>query len=76
MKAEDLDPDQRHRFNDAAFEVFPATAAGILAWTRTTRPHPPREIVVAHARDLIDAGHLADRDRRALVAAGYHELDG
>lgn len=75
MKFENLDPDQRRRFHDAGFEVFPADTAGILAWARTTRPEPPREAVIAHARDLIDAGRLSERDRRALVAAGYLELD-
>jgi hypothetical protein len=68
-----VDPGAYERLTDDGFEIFDATAAGILAWVETTRPRPPRDAVVSHVLDLRRRGILPAADLAALRVA-YPEL--
>jgi hypothetical protein len=52
------------------FELFEPTAAGILAWARTTSPTPPREDVLRHVGWLRERQLIAEEDVARLRVAG------
>jgi len=59
---------------DDAFDVFPPTAAGVLAFVATTRPEPLRADVLAHIRRLAESGVMLPAEVEKLAAAGYPEV--
>jgi hypothetical protein len=65
------------RFHPDPYELFPPTAAGVIAWAQSTREtggrRPTREAVIEHVRWLRERGLIGAADLRVLAAAGYAE---